>query len=488
MVELPDFPLRTWIVRCAFVSAVLLASLFIGTQGARAHDDGPSSEHGFEHFFGHHHWHGHGHWQDHDDDWWGEHGDHACHSGPEPTAEFNAAPEAPVAGRPVVFDASASTGGATAHSSGTIVSYSWDFGDGTVGDSATATHAYDAPGTYVVELTVTNDAGNKDTLVRSFTVAERPKPKPTAGFSFSPQTPIAGRPAQFDSSASSGGTTDDGLTGQIVTYNWDFGDQSSDVGAAPSHAFAAAGAYSVSLTVTNDYGQSDTVSHDVNVVAAPAPTAAFSFEPLAPVAERPVSFDASTSNGGVADDGTAGQIVDYSWMFGDGATSTAAAPSHVYAAAGQFVVSLTVTNDFGKSSTATQTLSVLPAPPPYDPGGGPRLADRPASVTPLSPQVVTSSATAKGKIKFGVRSGFALPNGADPATACLGDVIVTASIAKTRGARGKAALSPNGGGCEASAVLRLPKSFSGKKAKFAFSFAGNGSVAAWSMTRRLKVK
>ncbi len=56
-----------------------------------------------------------------------------------------------------------------------------------------------------------------------------------------------------------------------------------------------------------------------------------------------------------------GSIVSYLWDFGDGVTSTAADPSHTYAAAGTYTVTLTVTDDQGATGTATTTADIAPA-------------------------------------------------------------------------------------------------------------------------------
>ncbi|MGY2130532.1 PKD domain-containing protein, partial [Blastococcus sp. SYSU DS0617] len=81
-----------------------------------------------------------------------------------PTASFTAA----VAGLDVAFDASAS-----ADVDGSVDSYAWDFGDGTTGTGATASHTYAAAGTYAVTLTVTDDAGATGSAARDV-VAEEP--------------------------------------------------------------------------------------------------------------------------------------------------------------------------------------------------------------------------------------------------------------------------------------------------------------------------
>jgi PKD repeat protein len=62
----------------------------------------------------------------------------------------------------------------SADSDGTIASYSWDNGDGSTSDGATATQVYSAAGTYTVELTVTDNDGATDTADQTVTVAPTP--------------------------------------------------------------------------------------------------------------------------------------------------------------------------------------------------------------------------------------------------------------------------------------------------------------------------
>ncbi len=92
--------------------------------------------------------------------------------------------------------------------------------------------------------------------------------------------------------------------------------------------------------------------------AAGAPTAAFTFSPQTISAGIPVQFDGSSSAVGQG----ASAISIYNWSFGDGGTATGKNPSHTFAAGNDFVVSLTVTNDRGlTSTTVTQILKVSSA-------------------------------------------------------------------------------------------------------------------------------
>jgi len=136
---------------------------------------------------------------------------------------------------------------------GTIVSWSWDFGDGspTSTDRNPQPHTYATNGTYVVSLMVTDNDGNPDTASRNVTVDGTP----TASLSFS----CTDLTCDFmDTSSDSDGT--------IVSRSWDFGDgNTSTEQNPPPHTYAAADTYTVSLTVTDNDGFSDSTSQQVTV-------------------------------------------------------------------------------------------------------------------------------------------------------------------------------------------------------------------------------
>ncbi|MBI5310309.1 MAG: PKD domain-containing protein [Actinobacteria bacterium] len=234
-----------------------------GHDGHHDDDDDGDEHHGHEHGHGHGHGHGYGH----------EHG-HGCGGGdpdpdpaPVPTAAFGFTPAAPVAGRDVQFDASTSTGGVDGDVTGTLVSYSWQFGDGATADGATAAHSFADAGDFTVSLTVVNDYGQSNTT--SQTVSVIAAPVPVASFTYTPPAPVAGGGVQFDASASSGGTSGE-YSGAIVSYSWQFGDGTTGDGVSVSHVFPAGDA-SVTLTVTNDFGKSDSLTQTVHVVPPPPP-------------------------------------------------------------------------------------------------------------------------------------------------------------------------------------------------------------------------
>jgi PKD repeat protein len=240
----------------------------------------------------------------------------------------------------VNFDGSVST-----DSDGTIVSYDWDFNDGSAhGTGATPTHTYTTAGTYAVTLTVTDNDGATDTDTMTVTVntpAQNQDPVANAG---SNQAVQLGTAVSFDGSAS---TDSDGT---ITSYAWTFGDGNSGTGATPTHTYSAVGTYTVTLTVTDNDGATDTDTMTVTVTSASGN--------IAPVANagNDVSETVNTSiqfSGATSYDSD-GSIVSYYWNFGDGNTGTGATPTHTYTSIGTYTVTLTVTDNDG--ATAVDSL------------------------------------------------------------------------------------------------------------------------------------
>ena len=154
----------------------------------------------------------------------------------------------------VIFDAS------DEDLDGEIVSYDWDFGDGSSASGRIVEHAFDDPESYVVTLTVTDTTGAQSSRPKSVTVM--PGEVPTAAFTVSPADPSSGETVFFNASASAAAA---GRT--IVSYSWNFGTSTGTVsGKIVSRVFGSAGTYTVTLTVRDDAGQTDTVSQEVVVL------------------------------------------------------------------------------------------------------------------------------------------------------------------------------------------------------------------------------
>ncbi|KHF24801.1 PKD domain-containing protein [Solemya velum gill symbiont] len=157
--------------------------------------------------------------------------------------------------------------------------------------------------------------------------------------------------------------------GTIVSYAWSFGDGTSSSDANPTHTYATPALYNVSLTVTDDDGATDTDNTTAEIIASTVNAA--------PIANANGPYSANTgdtvnfSSAGSSDND--GSITSYSWNFGDGNTSTSANPSHSYALAGTYSVSLTVVDNDGADNTDS-TSAVIEDEVPPPPGGTPDVS------------------------------------------------------------------------------------------------------------------
>lgn len=241
--------------------------------------------------------------------------------------------------RTITLDATSST-----DATGAIVSWAWDLGDGTQATGVVPPpHTYAANGTYPVTLTVTDEGGLSHTTAQQVTVA-RTNTLPVAQFG----STVTGLDLVVDATASH--DTD----GTVVSYDWDFGDGTTATGVAATHTYAAGGPRTVRLTVTDNDGGVAVSENQITAVGPNVdPTAAFT----SAVQDLTVAFDGSTS---VDPDG---QIVDHVWDLGDGTAATGATVSHTYAAAGEYTVTLTVTDDRSGTHTVSTTVTVSPPPP-----------------------------------------------------------------------------------------------------------------------------
>lgn len=143
-----------------------------------------------------------------------------------------------------------------------------------------------------------------------------------------------------------------------VLYAWEFGDGSTADGASAAHAYEEAGAYTVTVTASNRNGRY-TVSETANVTVMNPPVPAQVLALLASSTNvdtrTPVEFSAN-----VLGDAP----LTYAWSFGDGTSSASPRPQHTYMSAGQYSVSLEVSNEHGRDAR-TLNISVAQFEPAY---------------------------------------------------------------------------------------------------------------------------
>ena len=147
--------------------------------------------------------------------------------------------------------------------------------------------------------------------------------------------------------------------GSIASRAWNFGDGDTSTSTNPSHTFAVAGTYTVSLTVTDNQGGTDSTSQGVTVTSADNedptnedPTAAFTFS----CTNLVCSFTDESND-------SDGSIASREWNFSDGDTSTSTDPSHTFAVAGTYTVSLTVTDNQGGTDSTSDSMTVTSGDP-----------------------------------------------------------------------------------------------------------------------------
>ncbi|MBL7904660.1 MAG: PKD domain-containing protein [Bacteroidales bacterium] len=232
---------------------------------------------------------------------------------------------------------------------GQITGWAWDFGDPTSGVNNTSllvnpTHVYAQPGTYIVSLIVTTGNSCADTTTRTLTIA----PAPVVDFAFT--AGCSNDTIQFTSSTYVN-------MGATLNWMWEFGDGTTSTEADPQHIYLSQGIYTVNLTITDTAGCTASISHPLSVI--PGPQAMFSF--TAPACSgTDVQFnDMSVANGSV--------ITSWLWDFGDGNTQLINAPgnpdvTHVYANAGVYTVTLSITNLEGCDAETSMDVQVVTGP------------------------------------------------------------------------------------------------------------------------------
>ena len=232
-------------------------------------------------------------------------------------------------------------------STGAIISWSWDFGDGTTSNERNPTHRYDEIGTYTVTLRVTGE-GIDDTISKEITVKNA---LPVADFSYTPLNPVEGQEISFNADA-------EDKDGSIENYTWNFGDGSVGYGKNVKHTYGNAGNYSVDLTVYDNDGDYKKITK--LVIVSPVgenspPVAYFEMKTQAGKGEE-VEVNAS---GSYDEDG---EIIIYSWDWnGDGEIDDEfVKPSavHYWYADGEYNVVLIVEDDKGYQSAYTKTIKI----------------------------------------------------------------------------------------------------------------------------------
>jgi len=214
--------------------------------------------------------------------------------------------------------------------------WNWDFGDGNTSTQQNPTHQYTQPGVYQVRLISGALANCPDTIIQQVVVSSNP----IADFQL-PNT--CGNTVTFlDSSWTVMNM------GQIVSWNWNFGNGQTSTQQSPQVTFQGNGPYNVTLTVTAANNCTSTVSKQFS----PRPY------PIADFSNTTVCFGDTTQ----FTNQSTSQISQNFWLFSDGTTSNNNNPNKVFQNFGTFNTTLITTNVFGCQDTITKPVVVNPNP------------------------------------------------------------------------------------------------------------------------------
>ncbi len=250
-----------------------------------------------------------------------------------------------------------------ADNDGDALTYKWDMGDGTTYGTSAVQHLYSAAGNYTVLLEITDGIATTTTQ-KQITVNENPlapdQPPLVSISAVLPDTTVlAGSLVGFQAFGID-------PEGNSLTAAWDFGDGGTSNQNHPTYSFENPGDYTVTLT-GSDGALESTDEVKIKVVE--------SADDLPPATPRAKINNISPKRTHVGDSVEfyssvayfAGGKVAYSWDFGDGSGATTAAARHIYSQAGDYTITLTVTDGI---ETKTDTASVTITKNPESPDGG----------------------------------------------------------------------------------------------------------------------
>lgn len=252
---------------------------------------------------------------------------------PSPVAKFTYYPSKPFTSTTIHFTDLSS-------GYGKIISWHWNFGDGSTSTIQNPTHKYLDDGKYKVTLAVIDEYGKSNSTYMYVTVKNV---APDADFTFTPS-----KPSILDTIYFTDTSTDP--DGYVVSREWDFGDDYKSTLKNPSHTYVQKKTYTVTLKVWDDDGAYDVISKQITITNI-YPIANFTWQPLNPKTNNDINFSFTGND-------PDGIIVNYTWNFGDGTISYEQNPRHNYSKSGKYNITLIITDDDGDTDVIVKTISV----------------------------------------------------------------------------------------------------------------------------------
>jgi len=275
-----------------------------------------------------------------------------------PVASFTSTPTSAPTGTGITFDGTASY-----DLDGTVVSYSWAFGDGATGTGAVVTHSYALAKTYSVILTVTDNGGVTGSTSSQVTITDRP---PVVSFTLSPSTANTGQSISLTISVSD-------PDGSIVSSTVDWGDSNVQFfpGAitSASHSYASTGSstfeiFTIIVTGTDNNASYTSATSQVTISdRPPAPSFNPSSTALSTGQNVTLTISAADPDGIVT-------ALKVDW--GDGTIhtlpGTATSDIHSYSSTGTatsniFTITVNATDNSGSTGKSSSQVTVSDRPP-----------------------------------------------------------------------------------------------------------------------------
>ncbi len=247
-----------------------------------------------------------------------------------------------------------------------VLTFTWDFGDGTTEsgvDMTGAGHAYAAPGAYDLVLTVADEDGGQAVASRTVNIDNG---APGISSLEAPSEALEGDLLELSVVAEDPG-------GDPLDYDWDFGDGSSHEGGEAldtvTHVYTDEGDYAIVVVVTDPGGLEASAGHTIHVENAP-PVILSTAVPGAVLEGEVFLVEVQ------ADDPGASDIVTATWDFGDDtALEEGVSVAHAYAQNGSYTVDLTVSDSDGGSVHQAFSVAVANVAPVIVALDGPRALD-----------------------------------------------------------------------------------------------------------------
>lgn len=231
---------------------------------------------------------------------------------------------------------------ASSDSDGSIAAYAIDFGDGTAANAATASHTYNAPGSYTIRGTVTDDLGATATTSATITVLQ-PVVVTVAA-------PVTGATQYSPVHVMASATAGRAITSMTVQLDGAPAFTTSSA-SLDTYLQPAPGGHVVSVSAQDSGGLTGTTATSITVVNAP-PVAKLAVSNASGVG--PLTVSASAANSSDPDGSIAGTVID----FGDGTVVNAVSATHTYTVPGTFTVTAKVTDNAGATATASAGVKV----------------------------------------------------------------------------------------------------------------------------------